>query len=353
MTVTEDIKALLGAERGGVRLGAGLITLATQYLVDVAKVEDVNEIEAKDLKDAIYQAWEASNPGEKLPLLHERKVVAWTRGGMSLPMSSARSVDGGMPGLGDIEDDCEEALLFGVSDPSARDIAMLEADKLAQGLSGTRILILSAALELGRVPSSGEVLGKLGYKGDPRLSDLAKQQRKAGMGTLSKILDSGSGLRRELQSHFGGLIRDYTEAKRIEEASSITQWWSETQTVSGDDAVLASYIKEWLRKYPGRGIPETLDVILATRVTGQKGIGGVTAEQLKEVKEMAKAAKAEVGALKREVAGLRSQLGGEKGQGAGTNKGPKCHACGEFGHIARNCPKAKADAREEAGEKEE
>ena len=52
-------------------------------------------------------------------------------------------------------------------------------DKKAQGLSGARIVRLALALELGRVPAIGDVLGVVPYASNPRLSEPAKRQRKA------------------------------------------------------------------------------------------------------------------------------------------------------------------------------
>ena len=53
---------------------------------------------------------------------------------------------------------------------------------------------------------------------------------KAGVVTLSKILSAkDTSMHRELQSHFGSLIREFSEMSLIKEASLITQWWSETQ----------------------------------------------------------------------------------------------------------------------------
>ena len=355
MTVADDLKGFLGQDRGGAKLGAGLVEVVVSYLVDVVKVKDVNEVTLANLKDSIDEAWANENDGQSLPKMHSRVVTSWLRGGAGIGISSARSADGG----DELADDCDETVLFGVSEPSMRDVELLEKDKTAQGLSGTRILILSAAIELGRVPAAGEVLGKIGFKSDPRLSEMAKQQRKAGMVTLSKILDSSTGsVRRELQSHFGGLIRDFTEARFIVEASLISQWWSETQTVSGDDAVLVLYIKEWLRKYPGRGIPETLDVLLATRVSGTKAASGATSAELKELKDAVKSAKSEIGELKSELKRMKQSIRDSAGRegdrtdaGKGKGKGPTCHFCGERGHIAKNCPNKSKD--DEADDKEE
>ncbi len=70
------------------------------------------------------------------------------------------------------------------------------------------------------------------------------------------------------QLHFGRLIRDFTDKKGVVEAALISQFWGEAQTLSEDDAVVAAYLQEWFRKYPGRGIPEVIDAVLVLRVSG-------------------------------------------------------------------------------------
>ena len=95
---------------------------------------------------------------------------------------------------------------------------------------------------------------------------------------------------------------------------------------------MAAYIREYFRKYSGRGIPEVIDVVLATGVTGQReSSGGVSDEKLKEVAAMAKAAKNEVADLKREISSLKLEIRRHpKGPGAGDKepRGPQCHTCG-------------------------
>ena len=166
----------------------------------------------------------------------------------------------------------------------------LKEDKLAHGFSGTRILVLSAALELGRMPAVGEVLGLFYYGSDPRITDLVKRQRKAGISTLSMILAAkSSGVRLELNSHYMNLVREFTDYGLIEEATRITQFWAETQAISADDMVLVLYLLEFIKKYPGRGIPVTIDMLIAQRVAGQRSAVGVSPEQLNvnEVKALA------------------------------------------------------------------
>ena len=207
-----DIKAALTAmlseTRDGVELPAGFIRVVVDFLVDVALVSDVKQVQQNDLKDTFAEAWSNHSGGPEMPTVISRPIKRWLRGDSSVDSAKPRSMDGE---VAELMDDCDESVIFG-SEPSMKDIRDLEEDKRAQGLSGTRLLKLSCAFELGRVPGNGEVLGGITYKSDPRLSKLSKDQKKAGMRTLSKLLEcKDSGVRRELQQHFGGIIREYTE----------------------------------------------------------------------------------------------------------------------------------------------
>lgn len=55
--------------------------------------------------------------------------------------------------------------------------------------------------------------------------------------------------------------------------------------------------------------------------------------------------------------GQRDSAGGGQYSGGGTSghKGPKCHKCGKFGHIQKNCPNKRAvhDFEGEAGNEDE
>ena len=91
MPVKDDVLAMLSAERGGKKLGGGLVDLLSRYLVDVAMVKDVNEVIVQDLKETASEAWQSST-GEALPAMHAKSLASWIRGTML--NSSTRSVDG-------------------------------------------------------------------------------------------------------------------------------------------------------------------------------------------------------------------------------------------------------------------
>ena len=64
-----------------------------------------------------------------------------------------------------------------------------------------------------------------------------------------------------------------------------TQFWSETQALSQDDDALVMYLTEYFKKYTGRGIPITVDVLVALRVFGARSNPG-SSTQVNELKTM-------------------------------------------------------------------
>ena len=355
MAIAEDITQYLSAEKGGLVLGEGLVVVIRTYLLEVALVKDIKEVKSADLLDVAADAWSSVNDGASIPKLHLNALKKWVKGVVSKDSDSVSVRSGKGHGHVDSDDnDDDDDELFGEASPSTRDLVMLSEDKARQGLSGMNLLRLAVALELGRVPAMGDVAGKVCYKSDMRMSEAAKRQVKAGVVTLSKILSAkDTSMRRELQSHFGSLIREFSEMSLIKEASLITQWWSETQTISSEDKIMCEYITEYLRKYAGRGLPEVVDIVIATRVSGSRAGGGVSQEVVKELVSQAKnSLKSQLDTMKSELANLKSELGRVKSGANASNTadklaGVKCHKCGEFGHLARNCPKKKEDKEED------
>ena len=150
----------------------------------------------------------------------------------------------------------------------------------------------------------------------------------------------------------------------VQEAQLITTWWNETQSLTNSvPATLIKYVRSYLDKYVGRGLPVPYDMLLVMR----NGGADTAADAIKVAKEAKKAQekaaeemaklKSELGQLKADYAQLKSSVrnatnqGGDPGgPGSGTFKG-KCHYCGEKGHRIGECPKkAKDDAAKKASQ---
>jgi len=104
------------------------------------------------------------------------------------------------------------------------------SDITAQRIACARILSLSLCLCVGSgLPLSTSEGCKWGE--DPTLSQLAKGQSKAGHRILKDIL--GDANVSELNTHFVDLMREFAEAKRVEEAALVGSWWAEISACFG------------------------------------------------------------------------------------------------------------------------
>ena len=88
-----------------------------------------------------------------------------------------------------------------------------------------QIKALALSIEAGQVHTKYDVIG-MPYGADPRLCDIAKQRRKIGLESLSKILDASKDVR-AMNVHFATLkphLCDLNTEGKTSEVSVITAW---------------------------------------------------------------------------------------------------------------------------------
>ena len=349
------LKAKLSVERAGFKLDAAIINMLVEYVV-ASGITDANDVLLTDVLMYAGEAWSESHDGKALPGIQVNKIKMWIANSTARLPADAPTVEA----VGSLDEE-QTVSLFGKRHPTDVELDKLAEDVKIQGMEGMHLIRMSAALELGRLPPISDVFGVLFYGSDIRMSEMAKKQRKAGIDTLQKVLEKADDdVRAILAEHFANVVREYSAEGLVKEASRVTAWWADTQSISQDNAILVKYISEYFRRFPGRGLPVTIDPIIALKVTNAGGGSGAGSELIKELKLKAKAAESDAAERKREVSQLRTQFdrlvsevnklknnSQKKGQG---RDDITCHHCGEPGHIQPNCPKKKA---EDAARKEE
>ena len=191
----------------------------------------------------------------------------------------------------------------GVTMTSATNLEM-ENDMKAMSLDSGEITTLALSIETGQVHTEYDVI-EVAYGSDPCLTEVARQRRKAGLESLSKLVASKDG--RGISVHFASLIRDLNADGRSKEVSVITSWLMEAQQVFGDDSTaFVGYVKEYLRRYKGRAFPVKFDFALFAKSIGSVK-GGLSEEQKEAINKGKKAAR-DVEALTIKVQGLTDSV---------------------------------------------
>ena len=362
------LRELLAEQRSGVKLHTIVQETLFTFMSDMEMVEESDHPEsAREWFDMAVEAFDREKGGTMQPPILSR-TGKWS--GVDLPEAPAAAAPATLGGAaGQAAGGAAPPTFAASNDPMLEgiEVSTIDEDKAkndikAQGISGARVLALSMSLEVGVVQSLTKVMhGKLAYGADPRTMEEVRTAKKAGIMTLTKVIEAKD--TSALVTHFMSLAREYATRQMIEESTLISRFWAETSVHFPGDQVFP-YLVEYLHKvYCGRGLPTVFDLALAWRVTrGDDGAAADVAkvkkemkavtEALAEAKREAKESKEAVKALRTANDTLTQRVGqlrpaptkpGEQSAG----KGKKCFKCGEFGHIAANCPNAGEEAEKE------
>ena len=344
------LKALFASTRNGISLPGALSVALVTFYASVMMVGSLDEVSLNDpdeLEEAAAEAWQHTHSFE-MPRAQIVRVRKWAGEG-SHGSKAPRSTLAHESTVGDVgEEDRREAAK---KEASEMDLTPFEREKAvkdmaAQGLSCARIIALSLSLILGKVSKLSTCVS-LKYGEDPALSEPAKQARKAGKKTIATIIKAkdyaGAG------AFFSALMQSYAADGMIEESSLVAAWWAETSgCFSSDKELLFEYLEEYFDKYAGRGLPVKIDTVLVTRIRNASGAGGISKEEMKQVKNRLAELDTANSKLKAEIAALKD------GQPKKPTKPSKeelekrranivCHNCGEKGHYASECPEPKKE----------
>ena len=363
-TLKGEVTDLFKTTRGGVKLTAALVLCLVGYFLGTLRIEGVDEVNKDDpseMEEAASEGWLAQF-GVDLPKPFAMRVRKWA-GEVPLPSGSPSKGEGVIAGdqaIGNVKESDRRAAAKELADdmdltPHEREKA--EKDMAAQGLTCMRIVSLSQALILGRPVSMSECEG-LKYGGDPKISKLSKDCRKAGQRVLSDIIKNKDTAR--TAAFFTDCARAYSWDGMTVESSLISTWWSET---AGCFLLcpesLHTYIEDYFGKYAGRGLPVMLDNGILNRLR-QTSQAGASKEEVKALKAKSTEAEEENRKLKNRVKTMEDRLAAFKPQGGGRLRADgseketpeeykarrakaECHNCGEIGHFKFECPNPKKE----------
>ena len=221
---------------------------------------------------------------------------------------------------------------------------------------------LSFALHAGRLPDlcNGPAFGS-----EVRLCNEYKVLCKVKIDNLEKAFDKGTNL--AINAYFDGLMQQMEDNDQPSMQSRIAIWYQNARTTFPDVEDRIEYIKAYLNKHQGKGLPESIDhqVVMRFKVmrgdqpersvdknlagdkNSKSGADDKEKEQLKKELESARQSAAD---LRTQCERLKS-----RNQGRDEDGSPVCNYCGKSGHIAKNCRERKADlkAKERLAAKDE
>lgn len=375
-TLREAVESVLMKEQHGVLLPTPVVGMLVSWLIDVEEVTDPERDMPKTPDDWMAIAEDAAEQTKhkKLTSMQRSHLTKWL-GGKPLPTPAGLGAE-----LPAAEKTAPETVGASAASATVTNVKIDRAlaisalaeltvsdmdketaigDMIAQNLTGKSCQVFAMSLETGNAQPHDAFTGLL-YRTDPRLTDVVKRMRKAGVDTLSSILSAKDATK--LGAFFTTLMLELTAHGLTQEVALLSVFWSETlRFYSNNTTAMISYLESYFREYAGRGLPIKFDTTIALRTQGQVQLAaGPAAESLekalKDLKAQFVEQKQYTQGLERTIRGMRSAdpAGGRKtGEEAFAFAGT-CNYCHKKGHKAADCPKLAAKkAKEEAGEDEE
>ena len=201
------------------------------------------------------------------------------------------------------------------------------------GLSRECIKALALMIETGHIHTPEEVAGEA-FGGEPKMTAVAKARRKAGMESLTKLIEAKDGP--GIVKHLTDLVRDLSEEGLARQAAIVTGFLMEMQQLFREDhSSMIAYLKMYLRKHKGKAFPVKLDFsVYAQAVATSAGKGGLSEDQ-KEAIKAGKQATSKIESLTSQLASLKTTVAElKKAKGKSTKT---CNFCGVEGHFADRC----------------
>tara|TARA_B100000768_G_scaffold60712_1_gene58778 strand:+ start:198 stop:1313 length:1116 start_codon:yes stop_codon:yes gene_type:complete len=211
--------------------------------------------------------------------------------------------------------------------------------------NGAACAALSFALYAGRLPT---VDGNgLAFGSEVRMSGEYKVLCKLAIDNLKMAMDKGTNI--ALNAYFDGLMEQLQDSGQPSMQSRLAVWYQNARTTFPDIESRIEYIKAYLNKHQGKGLPETIDLPLVMRFkvmraeeSNSRDPPRKSEEDASEVKELLK----KLESMRQSVDDLRSanaRLKSRKDEGDDPPK--KCGYCGKTNHTEKQCLFKRADKK--------
>ena len=351
--IESQLALFLAEERNGTSLPGALVEPLIEHLMERWKVKKVPGDLPEVLEEWLSCATEAFEAkSSTMPSGFEMRLRRYFKGDAGLGLLAGKMTPPPKSGGGPPESAYAVVALEVNSTPGVIEQQFTDhqvnghtrinaiADMKSEGLTLTQILALSVGLETGKIVPSAEVESMV-YGGDVRVCNMVKELRRSEVPTLSSLLKAGK--MQPVISHLTALLRDFSLHGLMREAALLSSWMQEwQQMLAGEDTVAIAYLSEYVRTYPGRGLPTEFDFRIYFRV--MKGYGASGSEAVKELAKTVKALQGTVGQLTEQCSSHKKKIDGLQTKAAGggfdrkTGKVGPCHICGKMGHLAKDCP---------------